>query len=176
MKKIVAFAGSTSSSSINKQLVTYAGSKLVSFDVTILDLKDFEVPLFSEDYEKDNAYPTGALNFNIALDQADGFIVSLAEHNGTYTAAFKNLLDWVSRKNREVFRNKQVLLMATSPGAKGGSAVLAAAEATFPYLGSAGITKFSLPNFYDNFKDKVIVNENLDKALSIATRTFEKLM
>lgn len=173
MKKIAAFAGSTSSTSINKQLATYAGAKITTAEVTVLDLNDFDVPLFSEDFEKNNEYPKGAENFNSELDKYDGFIVSLAEHNGSYAATFKNLFDWVSRKNREVFRNKQVLLMATSPGGRGGATVLAAAEGTFPHMGAAGITKFSLGSFYDNFKEGAIVNEELGSQLSAAVSAFE---
>lgn len=176
MKKIAAFAGSTSTTSINKQLATYAASKLNEASFDVLDLNDFEVPIYSEDTEKNNEYPQGATAFNNELDKYDGFIVSLAEHNGSYAAAFKNLFDWVSRKNREVFRNKQVLLMATSPGGRGGASVLATAELTFPHMGAAGITKFSLPKFYDVFSEGKINDQELDQQLSSAVNEFEKLM
>lgn len=175
MKKIAAFAGSTSKTSINKQLATYAAGKLneVAFDV--LDLNDFKVPLFSEDEERENEYPEGATLFNEALDSYDGFIVSLAEHNGSYSAAFKNLFDWASRKNREIFRNKPVLLMATSPGGRGGASVLAAANTSFPHFGAQIASNFSLPVFYENFKEG-IVSEEKEKELLEAVSSFEKAL
>ena len=54
MKKIIAFAGTNSKTSINKQLVTYSASLLNEVDVTILDLNDYELPLFGVDFEKDH--------------------------------------------------------------------------------------------------------------------------
>ena len=176
MKKIAAFAGSTSSTSINKQLATYAASKLNSLAYDVLDLNDYEVPIYSEDVEKNNEYPKGASEFNSALDSYDGFIVSLAEHNGSFTAAFKNLFDWVSRKNKEVFRNKPVLVMATSPGAKGGASVLSIGKTTFSYMGANVVASYSLPQFYENFKGEEIQHEELKSQLEEAVVEFEKSM
>jgi NAD(P)H-dependent FMN reductase len=174
MKKIAAFAGSTSSTSINKQLATHAASKLSNLAYDVLDLNDYEVPIYSEDVEKNKEYPKGASEFNAALDSYDGFIISLAEHNGSYTAAFKNLFDWVSRKNKEVFRNKPVLVMATSPGARGGANVLSTAKGTFPYMGANVVASYSLPQFYENFKDEEIQHEDLKSQLEEAVIEFEK--
>lgn len=176
MKKIAAFAGSTSVTSINKQLVTYATSQLENTSYDILDLNDFPVPLYSETVEKEISYPEGAEKLNEILDNYDGFIVSLAEHNGSYAAAFKNLFDWVSRKNREVFRNKSLLLMATSPGGRGGATVLAAGKATFPHMGAKITSTFSLPQFYDNFKEGKLINNELSEELKKQLSEFENLL
>ena len=172
MKKIATFAGSTSTQSINKRLASYAATHLneVSFD--ILDLNTYKVSIFSEDEEKENDYPEGATLFDNALRKYDGFIVSLAEHNGSYTAAFKNLFDWVSRKNKEVFRNKPVLLMATSPGGRGGASVLATATATFPHMGAKVVATYSLPKFYDIFLDEKIVDEKKTERVKTSCSNF----
>lgn len=61
--KVIAFAASSSSTSINKQLVTYAVSYLADANVEILDLNDFELPLFSEDKEKAIGQPDNAKAF-----------------------------------------------------------------------------------------------------------------
>lgn len=174
MKKIAAFAGSTSSTSINKQLAGFAASLVNNVAFDVLDLNDYQVPIYSEDIEKKEAYPKGAADFNDTLENYDGFIVSLAEHNGSYAAAFKNLFDWVSRKNREVFRNKPVLLMATSPGGRGGATVLAAGNATFPHMGATVVDSFSLPKFYDYFKEGKLANEEYLNTLKEAISKFEK--
>lgn len=50
--KIIAFAGSNSSTSINKQLVTYASSLLNEDQIEILDLDDYTIPTFDIDIEK----------------------------------------------------------------------------------------------------------------------------
>ncbi len=176
MKKVLAFAGSTSSTSINKQLVAHTANQLKNVDFNVIDLNDFEVPIFSETLEKEIDYPQGATKFNELLDAYDGFIVSLAEHNGSYAAAFKNLFDWVSRKNREVFRNKPILLMATSPGGRGGATVLATALTTFPHMGAKVAGSFSLPKFYDNFKEGVLLNDEYVKKLTKEIIEFEKAL
>lgn len=176
MKKIAAFAGSTSSTSINKQLATYAATQLGNASFDVLDLNDYKVSIFSEDEEREHEYPAGAQLFNDALDQYDGFIVSLAEHNGSYASAFKNLFDWASRKNREVFRNKPVLVMATSPGGRGGAGVLGAATGTFPHMGAKVTGSFSLPGFYDNFKEGEIVAEDKKNELKEAVAAFEQTL
>ena len=57
MKKIIAFAGSNSKQSINKQLATYAASLVENVEVTVLDLNDFELPLYGMDYENEHGIP-----------------------------------------------------------------------------------------------------------------------
>lgn len=173
MKKIAAFAGSTSTTSINKQLASFAATQLNDTSYEVLDLNDYKVPLYSEDIEKAEAYPEGALAFNNALDNYDGFIVSLAEHNGSYAAAFKNLFDWASRKNRAIFRDKPVLVMATSPGGRGGATVLASALASFPHFGANIIGNYSLGTFYDTFKEGTIIDNDKLKELKQVVANFE---
>ena len=134
--KILAFAGSNSSKSINKDLVIYTTTFFKGDIVEILDLNDYEMPLFSSDRATTNGIHQLALDFAKKIDESDLLIISLAEHNGSYSVAFKNIFDWVSRiQNRKAFGNKPILLMATSPGARGGATVLEAAKGTFPYFG-----------------------------------------
>ena len=153
--KIIAFAGSSSRKSINKKLVTWVASNFTHDDVIILDLNDFEMPIYSIDKESENGIPQLAMDFSKAIDNADLLLISLAEHNGSYTAAFKNIFDWISRiPKRAVFANKPMFLMATSNGRRGASTVLTIAERRFPYNGGDIIDTFSLPSFEDNFDDK----------------------
>ncbi|MCZ8144159.1 NADPH-dependent FMN reductase [Flavobacterium sp.] len=155
MKKIIAFGGSTSQTSINKQLATYAAHLVADASVEVLDLNDYSLPLFSVDLEKEGI-PQAAHDFYTKIGSADLLVVSLAEHNGAYSAAFKNLLDWTSRINPKNFQNKPMFLMATSPGARGGASVLEMANSRFPYQGAAIVGTFSLPNFYDHMIDGVM--------------------
>jgi len=172
MKKILAFAGSTSSTSINKQLATFAAENLENTSFDVIDLRDFSMPVYSTD-EEQNGFPENAIKLNALLNNYDGFILSLAEHNGSYAAAFKNIFDWSSRLEVNVFREKPLLLMATSPGPMGGKFVLAAAEQRFPRQGAKTITTFSLPSFYDNFKEGKIVNDDLLSTLKTKVVEFE---
>lgn len=173
MKKIIAFAGSNSANSINKQLVTYAVSQLKQSTYEILDLNDYPIPLYSPDLEKDEGYPQQALDFNEKISEADGIIVSLAEHNGSYSAVFKNLFDWLSRINVKTWQDKPILLMATSPGGRGGAGVLAAAEDRFPRHDGQITAIFSLPYFSQNFNEGAITESALNKELIEAIHKFE---
>lgn len=113
--KIIAFAGSPSKNSINKKLATYASSLFANAELEVLDLNDYEMPLFSVDKEVVIGQHPLAKAFLDKIGSADFLVVSLAENNGNYSAAFKNLVDWCSRINGKIFQEKSMLLMATSP-------------------------------------------------------------
>ena len=172
MKKILAFAGSTSSTSINKQLATFAAENLENTSFDVIDLRDFTLPIYSEDEEK-NGFPEDAKKFSSLLDNYDGFILSLAEHNGSYAAAFKNIFDWSSRVEATIFRDKPLLLMATSPGARGGQSVLETGTERFSRMGAKELISFSFPSFYDNFKDGKVINDQLLNSLKEQVNKFE---
>ncbi|CAH0533923.1 hypothetical protein VST7929_01800 [Vibrio stylophorae] len=148
---IVAFGASTSSNSINKALANHAAHLVDGAQVTLLDLNQFHLPLFSEDVEKELGQPDAAKAFVAAIAQADALVISFAEHNGAYTAAYKNLFDWASRINPQVFQNKPAVYLATSPGPGGAQSVLAAATASAGYFGATVKGSLSVPSFYDNF-------------------------
>ena len=166
MKKILVFAGSSSKTSINKQLAVYAAQQFQNAELDILDLNDYEMPLFSVDKEKENGIHNLAHDFYNKIGSADLIVVSLAEHNGAYSSAFKNILDWTSRINNKTFQQKPMLLLATSPGARGGATVLDIASKRFPFQGAEVKGTFSLPTFFENF-DAVhgIINPELKNQL-----------
>jgi chromate reductase len=165
--KIIAFAGSNSSRSINKKLATYAAGLFSNANVEILDLNDYELPLFSVDREDVLGHPQRAKDFLAKLASADLIVLSLAENNGSYSSAFKNAFDWASRIEKDVFQKKPMLLMATSPGGRGGRSVLDLAEINLPRYGAEIQAVFSLPSFNQNFdvENGVISNPELDAQL-----------
>ena len=174
MKNLIAFGASNSSTSINKQLATYAASLVPNTTVEVLDLNDFEVPVYGVDLEQASGFPAKAQQFFDKLKSADGIIISLAEHNGAYTAAFKNLLDWMSRIEVKVFQDKPMLLMSTSPGPRAGQSVFDMAADRFPRHNANIVATFNLPSFNDNLKDGTIVNAELNKGLIKAVSTFSE--
>lgn len=175
-KNIVTIGGSSSKSSINKTLAEYAGELLKDVTLTKVDLNDFEMPLFSVDAEAEVGYSKGVTDLNEIFDKADGFIISLAEHNGAYSAAFKNAFDWLSRIEGKVWRDKPMLLLSTSPGVRGGQTVLDIALGKFPYMGGNIIGSMSFPSFYDNFIDGDIVNPDLKSKLNVLVENLEKAL
>lgn len=151
MKKIIAFGASSSKNSINKQLANYVANQFQNANVDLLDLNDYEMPLYSVDKEKNQGIPELAKAFFAKLGNADLILISFAEHNGAYSTAFKNIFDWISRIDGNTFQGKQMLLLATSPGPRGGSTVLEIAKNRFPFQGGIVKGSFSLPNFNNNF-------------------------
>ena len=149
--KVIAFGASTSANSINKALATFAAGLVEHAEVTVLDLNDYPVPLFSEDSEKTIGQPDGAKQFLADLSRADALVISFAEHNGHYPAAYKNLFDWATRIDRKVYQNKPAVYLATSPGAGGAASVLAAATNSARFFGGDVRASVSVPRFYDNF-------------------------
>lgn len=167
MKKIIAFGASSSKTSINKEFATYVAYQFQNASIEILDLNDYEMPIFSVDKEKENGIPQLAQDFYAKLGSADLIIISFAEHNGAYSTAFKNILDWTSRINMKTFQEKPMLLLATSPGPRGGSSVLEIAKGRFPFQGGVVKGSFSLPSFFDNFNSvNGIINPDLKDQLT----------
>lgn len=165
--KVLALAASNSSTSINKQLAVYAAGLVPNAEVEVLDLNDFEMPIFSEDKEKELGQPELAQRFFKKLGDADVIVISYAEHNGSYSAAFKNVFDWTSRIDMKVYQGKPVIMLATSPGPGGASSVLAAATGSAPYFAAEVKGSLSIPSFYDNFdmEKGVLKNEALAEKL-----------
>ena len=173
-KKIIAFGASSSKSSINKQLATYTANQFQNVSVEILDLNDYEMPVFSVDKQAENGIHPLAQEFYVKIGSADLIVISFAEHNGNFSSAFKNILDWTSRINAKTFQEKPMLLLATSPGARGGSSVLDIATKRFPFQGGVVKGSFSLPSFNDNFDtEKGITNEDLKNQLLVIVNSIE---
>ncbi|MBO3116840.1 NAD(P)H-dependent oxidoreductase [Winogradskyella sp. DF17] len=173
MKTIIALAGSNSSTSINRQLANYAASLVDNVHVKQLDLNDFEMPIYSSDRENESGHPKEAIAFVDEIRHADGIIISLAEYNGAYSGAFKNIFDWASRVEPKTFLGKPMLLMASSPGGRGGASVLEMASDRFPRHDANIVGKFSLPGFHNNFSDGRITNEELNMNLLEEVKQFE---
>ncbi len=163
MKNILAIGGSNSNKSINKKLADYTALMFENATVQFYDLSKNDIPIFSIQLEEVIGMPELVMDFVKLMDDADFLVVSLAENNGNLNVGFKNLLDWTSRiKGRKTFADKPMLLMATSPGARGGSTVLEIAEKSFKRLGADIKSTFSLPSFEENFDDaKGITNPTL---------------
>lgn len=153
-KKILAFGASSSKHSINKKFATYAANQLKDAEITILDLNDFEMPIYSIDKEQAGGIPDLAKQFKKHIQATDGIIVSFAEHNGAYTAAYKNIYDWMSRLEGSVWGEKTMILLSTSPGGRGGKTVLEIAFNAYSRGNKNVVAHFSLPSFGKNFSEE----------------------
>ena len=175
--KIVAFGASNSKNSINRKLATFAAKQIDNAEIQLLDLNDFEMPIYSIDREKESGIPALAIEFKEHIKKADSIIISFAEHNGAYATAFKNVLDWISRIKGEngIWENKPMFLLATSPGGRGGKTVLELATNSFKFMNKNSIIPFSLPSFNQNFsEEKGITAEHLLKEFNQQLQEFKE--
>ena len=186
--KLLAFAASNSSQSINRQLVDYAiglladgeieGVPAGALEISTLDLNDFEMPIYSIDRQEAAGIPQAAHDFYDALGAADALLISFAEHNGSYTVAFKNVFDWASRIDMRVYHDKPIVMLSTSPGGGGGGFVLRTAGHLAGYFGNEVLASLAVPRFGENFDTEagVLSNSELDAELREALATLSGLL
>jgi len=125
--KILAFAGSTRTGSFNKKLIKIAaaGAKEAGADVTLIDLRDFPMPLYDEDLEKQEGLPSSAYKLKDLMQAHQGLLISAPEYNSSISGVLKNTIDWISRQRESEiplasFKGKVSGLMSASPGGLGG--------------------------------------------------------
>lgn len=151
MKKILAFAGSNSSTSINHQLVSFAASQITAHEVKVIRLTDFPLEIYSEDLEKEKGYSVELQLLKNEIAAAGALMISVNEHNRTPSAFFKNVLDWLSRLEYKFLKGKKILLMSTSTGERGGASALEIVKNILPRFDGEVIESFSFPSFKKNF-------------------------
>ncbi len=147
--KIAAFAGSLRTGSFNKKLLAIAveAVRAAGAEVTVVDLRELNLPLFDQDIEDSTGLPEGAKKFKALLRASDGFLIASPEYNSSITAALKNAIDWASRSETDdepslvAFRGKTTALIPASPGALGGLLGLVTVRSI---LGNIGV--FVLPD------------------------------
>tara|TARA_B100000073_G_C23735335_1_gene572025 strand:- start:2517 stop:3044 length:528 start_codon:yes stop_codon:yes gene_type:complete len=167
--KILAFGASNSKDSINQNLAHYAARKISKgrYNIEMVELSNYEPEIYSIDREIKHGIPSEAKDLLNKIEESDIVVISFAEHNGSYTAVYKNIFDWMSRINPKVFNNKKLVYLSTSPGEYGAASVLAAAVGSVSYFGGELIGSLSVPNFQENFsvKKEEIINPNLNDKL-----------
>ncbi len=140
--KILAFAASNSRNSINRALIEFAASRLQAqilpgAEIEFVDLNDYEMPIYSKDRELETGIPSAAQSFLDKIGGADAVLVSFAEHNGSVTAAWKNIFDWMSRIDMKLWQGKALVMLAATPGGRAGAGVLGIQEMIAPFFGAA---------------------------------------
>jgi len=126
--RILAFAGSTRQGSYNKKLVAAAAAAVreAGAEVTLIDLRDFPMPLYDGDLEDSSGLPENAKKLKALMREHDGFLISSPEYNSSFSAVLKNTIDWTSRTETDdepalvCYRGKVAALLSASPGALGG--------------------------------------------------------
>lgn len=154
--KILAIPATNSRNGLNRQIVDHAARLLESgelgarAEVDVLDLNEYEMPLYSVERQR-NGFPEPAQRFLDEIGSADGLVISFAEHNGSYSVAWKNVYDWASRIDVKVYQGRPTALFSTSPGGRGGRGVLEHAALVAPFFGADVVGSLSIPRFADHF-------------------------
>ena len=169
--KIIAFAATNHRTSLNAKLVgaaldIYKTQHDADVEIDMLDMNDFEMPIYSMERQEADGIPALATEFFEKIGAADAIVASFAEHNGNFTVAYKNVFDWCSRIDMKVFQGKPAVFMATSPGPGGGGNVLKTVLSGAPFFGAEVAGSLSVPRFMDNFdmeagtlKDEALAKE-----------------
>lgn len=125
--RIVAFAASLRTGSFNRSLIRVGveAAREAGAEVTLLDLADYQLPVYDANLEKQQGLPANALRLKAAFGTHDAFLFSLPEYNGSVTPLFKNTIDWASRPvdgkpGLDWARGKPAALLSASNGALGG--------------------------------------------------------
>lgn len=173
--KILAFAGSTRTDSYNKKLVKIAaeGAREAGAEVTLIDLRDFPMPLYDGDLEAGSGMPENAKKLKKLMIDHHGFLISSPEYNSSISAVLKNAIDWASRTETDdepdlaAFHGKTAALMSASPGALGGLRALVHVRAI---LGNIGVhllpAQISIPRAYEAFDENgALKDEGKQKAV-----------
>ncbi|MCZ6470897.1 MAG: NAD(P)H-dependent oxidoreductase [Gammaproteobacteria bacterium] len=168
MAKILAFAGSARKDSLNKKLlkIVAAGAEAAGAHLTLVDLAEFEMPLFNQDLETEAGMPDRAGEFKRLMIEHDGFLIASPEYNSAFSPLLKNTLDWASRAESEdepplvAFQGKTAGILATSPGGFGGIRGLVHLRMM---LGNLGVIVMpeqqAVPNGFQVFNDEGSMND-----------------
>src|SRR5882672_571190 len=126
--RFAAFAGSARKDSVNKKLIRLAAAaaEKAGAAVTLIDLRDYPMPLYDGDWEARQGVPEAAQRLRRLLIEQDGLLIASPEYNSSLSPLLKNTIDWVTRGSKTLqdalapFQDKVVGLYSASPGSLGG--------------------------------------------------------
>lgn len=160
LAKILAFAGSARTESFNGKLIEVAaeGARLAGAEVTVLNLKEYPLPIFDEDLEKEGR-PDNVAKLKQLFINSNGLLIASPEYNSSITPLLKNTIDWVSRPDEgepilAAYQGKVAGIMAASPGGLGGLRGLVHLRAILQNIGVTVVpNQMAIPAAHDAFDD-----------------------
>ena len=173
MGKILAFSGSNSKNSINQKLIRLTSELIEEHEVEVIDLRDYDAPLYGIDLEIENGIPSSMKALSEKMSAVDGYIISTPEHNGSMSALLKNTIDWLSRFEQKTFQNKPTVFMSASPGPRGGISALSHLVDVMPYRGAEVVGHYALGSFGEHYVDGSLDDESQVKIKAIIRKLEE---
>lgn len=156
--KVLAFAGSTRTDSVNKKLVVEAANmaREIGAEVTVIDLRDYPIPFYDGDLEDASGMPENAVEIRRLMSNSDVVLIASPDYNKSVSAVLKNTIDWVSRNEKNnplpAFKGKKYIIMSASPGSRGGARGLIHLRTILDDVGATIIPQqFVVPYAYDAF-------------------------
>src|SRR5690606_473414 len=172
---MLVIVGSNSSTSINEQL-TKAVLKELDLKNEFIDLKSLNIPMFSEDLEREIKSPGGILFLLEKLATHQHIFIATNEHNGTVSAFFKNIFDWLSRIQLKFLADKKVFILSTSNGKRGGLGANETLQKLVTRFGCEVLEYYAFSAFSANFdtNNQKITNETYLQELENKLNTLLK--
>lgn len=159
--KLLALAGSLRADSLNRRLARVAaeGAEAAGAQITLVDLRDYPLPLYDGDLEAEQGLPVNARRLKDLFIAHHGLIIASPEYNSSITAVLKNTLDWISRQDGAEsgllpYEGKVAGLLSASPGNLGGLRAQETTRQILVQLGTLVVSRrLALPRAHEAFDD-----------------------
>lgn len=182
--KVLAFAGSTRADSYNKKLVHEAAAKAreMGAHVTVIDLKDYPMPLYDADLEAKEGMPEHAKKLRQLMVTHEAMIIASPEYNASIPAVLKNAIDWTSRTedgkfSKAPYQGKKIAIMSATPGKKGGIRALSHLRTVLKDVGGivvptqVEVARVHEPSLEQEERKLAILKEELLELLSLDNKS-----
>jgi NAD(P)H-dependent FMN reductase len=183
--KILAFSGSAREDSFNQRLVENAAAAAAAAGaaVTLINLREFPMPLMDQDLERDQGEPEHAARLKQLFIEHDGLLIASPEYNSSVSPLLKNALDWVSRQvgdepSAVAYKGKTVALLSASPGRLGGIRGLVHVRSVLNTLGALVLAdQGSVSSAFSAFDDegKLVNQHDIDRVTGVAAQLVDVL-
>jgi len=172
--KILAFSGSARKDSWNRKVleVAAAGARDAGAEVTVVNLRDFPMPIYDADWHAGNGVPASMRELRKLMMSANGLLIASPEYNASVTPLLKNTIDWLSQavdgeSGGAPFEGKVGGLMGASNGAFGTIRALPHVSYILSNLGVFMLPVVAVPGVAKSFDDAGnMTNERTQKMLS----------
>lgn len=182
--KLLFLAGSARKASFNKKLAKVARDIAESqgAQATFIDLADYDMPIFNEDFESENGLPENAKKVKQLFIDHDGFFIASPEYNSSFSPLLKNTLDWISRKESDdepslvTYSGKTACICGASPGGFGGLRGLVPLRMLLSNISVHVIPQqLAIPSAHKVFDDNGnIINDSTKERLESVLKAFVK--
>lgn len=115
--KLLTISGSLRKGSFNRMLLKEAAKAFGEAEVTDADLN---LPLYDGDLEAAEGIPPSVQTLADQIKAADAIVISSPEYNKGIPGVLKNALDWVSRVEGAVLKDKPTVVVSAAAGRTGG--------------------------------------------------------